>query len=97
MTPRTVIQITKSGELELPPEIRSRLQPGDEFLLWEEKDIIIIKKVEKSLEKKVNSEPDSRFFEIADRLAELKETLPISEEEIQEEIKAYKLEKRNLT
>jgi hypothetical protein len=97
MTPRTVIQITKSGELELPPEIRSRLQPGDEFLLWEEKDFIVIKKVEKSLENKVNPEADSRFFEIADRLAELKETLPISEEEIQEEIKAYKLEKRNLT
>ena len=97
MTPRTVIQITKSGELELPPEIRSRLQPGDEFLLWEEKDFIVIKKVEKSIKNKVNPEPDSRFFEMADRLAELKETLPISEEEIQEEIKAYKLEKRNLT
>ena len=104
MTPTTVIQVTTDGQLELPPEIRSRLQPGDEFVLWEDKDIIVLKKVEKPLrdeivkpQKEVSSEPSSRFFEIADRLAGLNQIAPISEEEIQQEIQAYKQEKRNLT
>lgn len=38
-----------------------------------------------------------RFFKIADRLAELNEIDPITEEEIQEEIRAYRREKRGLT
>ena len=48
MTSKTVIQVTVNGQLELPPEISSQLQPGDEFLLWQEEDTIILKRVEKS-------------------------------------------------
>ncbi|MDY6805184.1 MAG: hypothetical protein SXA11_15445 [Cyanobacteriota bacterium] len=97
MTPTTVIQVTTDGQLELPPEIRSRLQPGDEFVLWEDKDIIVLKKLEKPLRDEIVKQENSRFFEIADRLAGLNQIAPISEEEIQQEIQAYKQEKRNLT
>ena len=40
---------------------------------------------------------DDRFFEMADRLAELNEIDPITEAEIQDEIKAYRREKRGLS
>jgi len=103
MTLTTVIQVTADGQLELPPEIRSKLHPGDEFVLWQEEDIIILKKVQKPLlseliqhQETVNLEGSLSFFEIADRLSKLNEIDPISEEEIQEEIQAYKQEKRNL-
>ncbi|CAD5983129.1 hypothetical protein PCC9214_05126 [Planktothrix tepida] len=79
------------------------MHPGDEFVLWEEEDIIILKKVKKPLlnefiehQKTVDLEGSLSFFEIADRLSKLNEIDPISEEEIQEEIQAYKQEKRNL-
>lgn len=104
MTPTTVIQVTKDGQLKLPPEISSRLQPGDEFVLWAQKDTIILKRVEKPLvddiikqPDEVSNKPSARFFEIADRLVELNEIAPISEEEIQAEIKSYKQEKRKLS
>ncbi|MDY7006923.1 MAG: AbrB/MazE/SpoVT family DNA-binding domain-containing protein [Cyanobacteriota bacterium] len=104
MTSKTVIQVTTNGQLELPSEIRSQLQPGDEFLLWQEEDTIILKRVEKSAvedmiktQKGVDRKPDSHFFEICDRLAQLNEIAPISEGEIQAEIKSYKQEKRKLT
>ncbi|WP_143438289.1 AbrB/MazE/SpoVT family DNA-binding domain-containing protein [Hydrocoleum sp. CS-953] len=104
MTSKTVIQVTANGQLELPPEIRSQLQPGDEFFLWQDEDTIILKRVKKSAvkdminaQKGVNREASSRFFEICDRFHELNEIDPISEEEIQAEIKSYKQEKRKLT
>ncbi len=104
MTSKTVIQVTADRQLELPPEIRSQLQPGDEFVLWQEEDTIILKRVKNSavedmikMQKRVNREPDSHFFEIGDRLAQLNEIAPISESEIQAEIKFYKQEKRRLT
>jgi bifunctional DNA-binding transcriptional regulator/antitoxin component of YhaV-PrlF toxin-antitoxin module len=100
MTLKTIIKVTADGKLELPPEIRSRLQSGDEFLLWEEKDTIILKKVQNSLvddsKQQERIKGDERFFEIADRLAELNKVDPITEEEIQEEIRAYRREKRGL-
>ncbi|NET27958.1 AbrB/MazE/SpoVT family DNA-binding domain-containing protein [Okeania sp. SIO1I7] len=101
MTSKTVIQVTTNGQLELPSEIRSQLQPGDEFLLWQEEDTIILKRVEKSAvedmikaNQGVNHKSDSHFFEICDRLHQLNEIDPISEEEIQAEIKSYRQEKR---
>jgi hypothetical protein len=100
MTLKTIIKITADGKLELPPEMRSRFQSGDEFLLWEEKDTIILKKVQNSLTDDIKQQEkvkgDDRFFEIADRLAELNEIEPITEEEISEEIRAYRREKRGL-
>ena len=101
MTLKTIIKITADGKLELPPEIRSRFQSGDEFLLVEDKDSIILKRVENSgvdnIKNKEKIDGDNRFFEIADRLAELNEVEPITEEEISEEIRAYRREKRGLS
>jgi hypothetical protein len=100
MTLKTIIKITADGKLELPPEMRSRFQSGDEFLLVEEKDSFILKRVKTSgvdaLKKQEKMAGDNRFFEIADRLAELNEVEPITEEEISEEIRAYRREKRGL-
>jgi hypothetical protein len=100
MTLKTIIKITADGKLELPPEMRSRFQSGDEFLLVEEKDSFILKRVKTSgvdaLKKQEKMAGDNRFFEIADRLAELNEIEPITEEEISEEIRAYRREKRGL-
>ncbi len=59
-------------------------------LVWMSEDMI-------KVQKGVNREPDSHFFEICDRLHELNEIDPISEEEIQAEIQSYKQEKRKLT
>ena len=102
MTSKTLIQVRIDGQLELPIAIRSRLQAGDEFVLWEEEDTIILKRVnntgyeEANRSETGNERPqDLSFFAIADRLEELNEFEPISEEEINEEIRAYKREKRN--
>lgn len=102
MTSKTVIQVTIDGQLELPIAIRSRLQAGDEFVLWEEEDTIILKKVKKTVFEENNQSESVNdrsqnlsFFAIADRLAELNEVEPISEAEIEAEIRAYKREKRN--
>ncbi|NEO52173.1 MAG: AbrB/MazE/SpoVT family DNA-binding domain-containing protein [Okeania sp. SIO3B5] len=103
MTSKTVIQVTANGQLELPSEIRSQLQSGDEFLLWQEEDTIILKRVEKSTveemvkaKKGVNHKSDSHFFELCDRLHKLNEIDPISSEEIQAEIKSYRQEKHKV-
>ena len=102
MTSKTVIQVTIDGQLELPIAIRSRLQAGDEFVLWEEEDTIILKKVKKTVFEENNQSESVNdrsqnlsFFAIADRLAKLNEVEPISEAEIEAEIRAYKREKRN--
>jgi bifunctional DNA-binding transcriptional regulator/antitoxin component of YhaV-PrlF toxin-antitoxin module len=96
-----VIQVTIDGQLELPIAIRSRLQAGDKFVLWEEEDTIILKRVNKTVLEDPNQtasgnerSQDLSFFAIADRLAELNEVEPISEAEIEAEIRAYKREKR---
>jgi bifunctional DNA-binding transcriptional regulator/antitoxin component of YhaV-PrlF toxin-antitoxin module len=101
MTSKTVIQVTIDGQLELPIAIRSRLQAGDKFVLWEEEDTIILKRVNKTVLEDPNQtasgnerSQDLSFFAIADRLAELNEVEPISEAEIEAEIRAYKREKR---
>ena len=100
MTSKTAIKVTIDGQLELPIAIRSRLQAGDEFVLWEEEDTIILKRVKKTVFEEKKSESgnersqDLSFFAIADRLAELNEVEPISEEEIEEEIRAYTRENR---
>jgi bifunctional DNA-binding transcriptional regulator/antitoxin component of YhaV-PrlF toxin-antitoxin module len=47
MTKTLVVQVTADGQLEIPPEVLSRLQPGDEYCLWEEEDMIVLKKIQK--------------------------------------------------
>lgn len=34
MSRTLVVQVTADGLLEIPIEIRSQLQPGDEYYLW---------------------------------------------------------------
>ncbi len=42
-----VVQVTAEGQLKIPPEVLSSLQPGDEYYLWQEEDIIVLKKIQK--------------------------------------------------
>ena len=62
---------------------------------------MVIKRVKSSqvdvIKQNEGIDGDDRFFEIAHRLSELNEVDPISEEEIQEEIRAYRGEKRGLS
>ncbi|WP_234708693.1 hypothetical protein, partial [Kamptonema sp. PCC 6506] len=45
--PPLVIQVTTEGQLNLPPSVRESLQPGDEYILWQEEDTIVLKKIQK--------------------------------------------------
>jgi hypothetical protein len=67
------------------------LQAGDEFMLWEEEDTIILQRVKKPTHQEMIQgnigkyrRQNLSFFEIADRLAELNKIDPIYEDEIQQ-------------
>ncbi|MBO3459225.1 hypothetical protein G7B40_027520 [Aetokthonos hydrillicola Thurmond2011] len=47
MTRALVVQVTAEGQLEIPPEVLSSLQPGDEYYLWQEDDMLVFKKIQK--------------------------------------------------
>jgi bifunctional DNA-binding transcriptional regulator/antitoxin component of YhaV-PrlF toxin-antitoxin module len=47
MSKTVVVQVTADGQLEIPLEILSSLQPGDEYYLWQENDMIVLKKIQK--------------------------------------------------
>jgi len=57
MTKELLIQINREGNLELPPEVQTRLNPGDKYMISLTEDSIILKKVHQD---KVNLE---QFFE----------------------------------
>jgi len=42
-----VVQVTAEGQLKILPEVLSSLQPGDEYYLWQEEDMIVLKKIQK--------------------------------------------------
>ncbi len=46
----TIVSITKNRQLELPPEIQAKLNPGDEYMIWETGDSILFKKLQKPLQ-----------------------------------------------
>lgn len=48
MTQTIVIQVTAEGQLTLPPQVQANLQPGDEYILWQEEDTIVLKKIQKT-------------------------------------------------
>lgn len=47
MPQTTVVSVTPNRQLELPPEIQATLQPGDEYLMWQTEDTILLKKVQR--------------------------------------------------
>ncbi len=44
-----IVSVSPDKQLELPPDIQEKLIPGDEYLLWENDDSIMFKKVQKML------------------------------------------------
>jgi bifunctional DNA-binding transcriptional regulator/antitoxin component of YhaV-PrlF toxin-antitoxin module len=44
-----VISITSDRQLEIPAEIQETLQPGDEYMIWQSGDTILLQKVQKPL------------------------------------------------
>jgi hypothetical protein len=47
MTQAKVISVNPDRQLELPEELLQRLHPGDEYLLWQTEDTILLKKIYK--------------------------------------------------
>lgn len=45
-----IVSVTEQRQLEIPAEIQAKLQPGDEYIVWETKDGFLFKKVQKNLE-----------------------------------------------
>jgi len=44
-----VVFVTSDRAIALPPEIQATLQPGDEYLVWQTDDTILLKKVQKPM------------------------------------------------
>ena len=42
-----IIAVSTDRAIELPPEIQANLQPGDQYLVWQTEDTILLKKVQK--------------------------------------------------
>jgi hypothetical protein len=49
MTLTPVVVVTSDRAIALPPEIQATLQPGDEYLVWQTDDTILLKKVRKPM------------------------------------------------
>jgi hypothetical protein len=43
----TIVSVTSSLQLEIPPEIQAKLHAGDEFMIWEEGENIFFQKLQK--------------------------------------------------
>ena len=49
-TPQPIIGIATVGEtqnLEIPPDIKATLKPGEKYLIWQSQETIFLKKVQK--------------------------------------------------
>jgi hypothetical protein len=46
MRQATIISVTSDRQLEIPPEIQAQLTPGDEYLIWQTENTILLQKVE---------------------------------------------------
>jgi hypothetical protein len=49
MRKATIVSVTPSLQLEIPPEIQAKLQAGDEFMIWEEGENIFFQKLQKPI------------------------------------------------
>jgi hypothetical protein len=47
MTSTSVVFVDSDRAIELPAEIQATLQPGNEYLVWQTEDTILLKKVQK--------------------------------------------------
>jgi hypothetical protein len=47
MRKATIVSVTSSLQLEIPPEIQAKLHAGDEFMIWEEGENIFFQKLQK--------------------------------------------------
>lgn len=45
MSPETIVSVTSERQLELPPEVKAKLRPGDEYSISVTEDAIVFKKV----------------------------------------------------
>jgi hypothetical protein len=50
MRSATIISVTPDRQLELPPEVRAQLTPGDEYLIWQTEDTIVFKRIHQPLD-----------------------------------------------
>jgi hypothetical protein len=94
--PVKIAHLSPEGDLILPDELRESLKDTPELaVLWNE-DLIVMKRLsgESSTQQNSPQEKIARFFDIADRLASLNEIAPLTEDEIQAEIDAYRAEKK---
>ena len=85
-----VVKMSKKGQLVVPAELRNRLglNPEDTFISYGDKDYVIFKKVElPSLQKE--------FEEIVKITSKIFQEAGITEEDVMEEIAAYREEKKN--
>ncbi|WP_198807631.1 hypothetical protein [Leptolyngbya sp. BL0902] len=49
MTKTNVVSITQARQFAFPPEVLATLEPGDEYLLWQTDDTIVLKKITQPL------------------------------------------------
>ncbi|RLC72290.1 MAG: hypothetical protein DRI52_03820 [Chloroflexi bacterium] len=83
-----VAQIRAEGYIVLPSEIMDKIGEMDKFLVFQrDNDTILLKKIHPPSSPK-------RLSEIADRLAALNEVAPITPDEVEAEIRAYRAKKR---
>lgn len=91
------IKLNPDGTLKLPDELRETLKGiSDLTISWDEQIIVIeIKSNLLTNQSMSKEEKIKRFFESADKLQQFNQIEPITEEEIQAEIEAYRLEKHS--
>lgn len=74
-----IVTVTPEGNIELPPEVREKLQAGERFLVTLTEDTIILKKVEldweelrKRREKLGNEQEEMSIEEICEIVREVR-------------------------
>ncbi|MGI0480675.1 hypothetical protein ACN4EE_07780 [Geminocystis sp. CENA526] len=49
MTKGIIVSINQNKQLEFPPDIQQQLNPGDEYLVRKNEDVIMLKKISSTL------------------------------------------------